>query len=196
MKSVPRTPHLLRALVLCSTLVLAACMAQPDDVADPQSDPTTLATDTQPTPSPEPEPEVNASATLTFPHVIEDSCPGEFCNYGDDRACTTIPVYTNIGDTTDVVATLEREERVEVLTGATVVDQPGIVAVTRPRSRGPYNSDFEKGDIFQPGDTLYVLGYRGEGYYDVWFEGAFIDTDQFWPSPTFGTPAGFEYVGL
>ena len=50
-------------------------------------------------------------------------------------------------------------------------------------------------DIFQPGDTLYVLDYLGEGFYNTWFKGAFFETAQFWPGPDFFTSSDYEYGG-
>ncbi len=50
-------------------------------------------------------------------------------------------------------------------------------------------------DIFQPGDTLYVLDCLGEGYYNTWFQGSFFETEQFWPGPDFFTSSDYEYGG-
>lgn len=97
-----------------------------------------------------------------------------------------------MGVTTDPITTLEANERFEVLTGAVIVDSPGIVAVTRPSRPVPY---VDGKDIFQPGDTLYALDYLGEGYYNTWLPGSFFETEQFWPGPDFFTSSDYEYGG-
>ena len=71
-------------------------------------------------------------------------------------------------------------------------DSEICVAVTRSSRPVPFLSGE---DIFQPGDTLYVLDYLGEGFYNTWCQGEFYETERFWPGPDFFTAADHEYSG-
>ena len=64
--------------------------------------------------------------------MVQLACPGVGYMYGEWLACGAVPVYTSMGVATDPIATLEANERFEVLTEAVIVDSPGIMAVTRP----------------------------------------------------------------
>ena len=197
------THHLLAALPLVISMSASACAAPEDDAGDSQNDLPTAEAQTSgdleadpPSPEPQnisaPDSEAPTLADLSFPYVMQPACPGEGCMYDEWLACGAVSVYRSLGDSTDPVSTLEANERFEVLTGAVVVDSPGIVAIMHPSRPVPY---VEGEDIFQPGDTLYVLDYVGEGFYNTWFQGSFFETEQFWPGPDFFTSSDYVYGG-
>ena len=197
MKFLLRARHFLGGLPLLISLSAATCAAPEDEARDLEVSPPSPAAQSNAAPDSEAPPlttdrETPSPSVLSFPYVVEPACPGEGCTYDEWLTCGTVPVYASLGDPRDPVVTLEANERFEVLTGAVVVDRPGIVAVTRPSRPVPFLSGE---DIFQPGDTLYVLDYLGEGFYNTWFQGEFYETEQFWPGPDFFTAPDHEYGG-
>ena len=177
-------------LALLLSISAATCSALQDDHRAVPPDPPNGEM-TSP-PIAEAPPSSEYSFPYAFPYVVERACEGDRdgCAYGEWLACGSIPVYASRDNTVEIVTTLEASDRFEVLTGNIVIESPGIVAVTRPSRPIPW----EPGkDIFQPGDTLYVFHYRGEGFYTVWFKGEFLATEQFWPRST--TTSDPEYGG-
>lgn len=94
------------------------------------------------------------------------ACPGEGCRYND--TCTiesSTPVYSARGATA-AGYTLKAGEKVTTLTGA-VITRPGKIRIIHPvRISGQ--------DLTLSG-YIYLLTYRGEGFWKVWFNGKVID---------------------
>ena len=132
------------------SLSAAASAAPADDAEDSQ---TGLAAEAAlingdleanpPSPAPQidsaPDSEAPMSSELLFPYVVQPACPGEGCMFDEWLACGAVPVYASLGVATNPVTTLEATERFEVLTGAVVVDSPGIVAITRASRPVPFH---------------------------------------------------------
>ena len=192
-----RRRHVLTTIPLLIGLSASACTAPEEQPVELEVSPQYAAAKIDAEPQVAPPAEDIPSGSLqdadpSFPYVVEPACPGEGCMYDEWLACAAVPVYASLGDATESISTLEVNERFSVLTGAVVVESPGIVAITRPARPVPF---LEGEDIFQPGDTLYVLDYLGEGFYNTWFEGSFFETDQFWPGPDFYPSSDYEYRG-
>ena len=192
-----RWRDVLTALPLLIGLGAAACTVPEDEPREPEARPSLTAAqiNTEPTAVPPPEdPSIDSSqnALPSFPYVVEPACPGEGCMYDEWLACAAVPVYANMGGATESITTLDANERFSVLTGAVVVESPGIVAITRPSRPVPF---LEGEDIFQPGDTLYVLEYLAEGFFNTWFQGSFFETAQFWPGPNLFPSSSYEFGG-
>ncbi len=117
-------------------------------------------------------------AGLAFPYVKRPACPGEGCTYGTWLACDTVQVYGAEGDTTAVAYLLAASDSFEVHAGAVYVRAPGAVVVSRPVYQIGFDSS---GVLFQPGDTLFVLDYLGEGFFDAWYRDTVLETEVFWP---------------
>ncbi len=131
-------------------------------------------------------------ANLAFPFVKRPACPGEGCDYGTWLACDAVTVYAREADTTERAFNLVRDEPFEVLSGAVHVTRPEVVVVSRPT----HQIGFQKsGVVFQPGDTLYVLSYIGEGFFDVWYRDSIIETEIFWPWENWFPAKDYEYGG-
>jgi hypothetical protein len=138
------------------------------------------------------EAEVIRPAGLTLPYVKRPACPGEGCAYGTWLACDTVSVYSHEADTTDRAFYLAREEPFEVLAGAIHMTRPEVVIVSRPT----YQIGFQQsGVLFQPGDTLYVLSYIAEGFFDASYRDSIIETEIFWPWDDWHPPDAYEYGG-
>ncbi|MEN8374805.1 MAG: hypothetical protein ABFS34_05095 [Gemmatimonadota bacterium] len=104
------------------------------------------------------------------PSVLEDFCPFEYgCDFGGWVAGDSMPVYAERGDRDSRIDVLPPGACIQTLGADMVVDEPGLVVVRRAF------------DGFEPGDTLHVLSYAGEGYYAVWHDGEVRNIDRAWP---------------
>ncbi|NNG17546.1 MAG: hypothetical protein HKM89_13805 [Gemmatimonadales bacterium] len=131
-------------------------------------------------------------AGLAFPYVKRPACPGEGCAYGTWLACDTVSVYAREADTTERAFYLAREEPFQVLAGAVHVTRPEVVVVTRPTHQIGFQ---ESGVLFQQGDTLFVLDYIAEGFFDAWYRDSIIETEIFWPWEHWYPAKDYEYGG-
>jgi hypothetical protein len=136
--------------------------------------------------------EILAPPGLGLPHRVEPACPGEGCTFGTWLACDSVPLYASPGDASATASVLPPNEPFEVATGMVIVDVPEVVVVTRPT---PQISFEEDGVTFQPGDTLYVLDYLGEGFFNAWYVDTILETEVFWPWASFFPGSDFVYGG-
>ena len=173
-------------LSLCTATALSllgACVARSGEEGEPVSN--AVAADSAVSAIVEP---ASAKAGLTFPHIVQPACPGEGCSYGEWMPCEVVPAYATLGDTTAVAFDLADRERFEVETGAVWIERPGVVVVTRPKPRSERGTD---AIVFQPGDTLLVLDYIGEGYFNVLHRDTIVETEVFWRTVNFAAPDSF-----
>jgi len=111
-------------------------------------------------------PVIRDSPPLSSTYTDIGACPGEGCRYGRvltmDAATPVHPSRTSA----QTAFVLPKGQRVTTLTGV-VVTTPGRIKILHPiRIQGlePINS----------GD-LYLLTYRGEGFWKIWLNGKLID---------------------
>jgi len=88
-------------------------------------------------------------------------------------------------DTRDTVVVLQAGDSVSALTGNLHTTAVAHVVVTREVYEEP---SLRAGRLLQPGDTLLVLNYLGEGYYRAWMDGATYTPQGFWVDQTEWTP--------
>jgi len=95
------------------------------------------------------------------------ACPGEGCRYHDTWTMNVdTPVHPAQGSKTTSFV-LKKGQTVTTLTGA-VITKPGRIKIIHPiRISGQ--------EQVQAGD-LYVLTYRGEGFWKIWLKGKLIDS--------------------
>ena len=74
-------------------------------------------------------------------------------------------------DGSPVAFRLKKGERVKGMTGVVVTSRPGEVRVLKRTKIGRFTAD--------PGDTLYLLTYIGEGFHKVWFKGKISEEETF-----------------
>jgi len=111
-----------------------------------------------------------------FPMTIENACPGEGCSYGEWVACGPTDLYDEPGAEGPVGA-LEVGRRFEVTTGVMMIERPTVVLVTDSTKQTPWQPNSL---TFAPGDTLMVLGYRGEGFFNALYGDTIVSTFVFW----------------
>lgn len=135
---------------------------------------------------------VSLVSGLDFPFRVEPACPGEGCSYGEWFACDTVLLYSDPGAGTPTGGVIGPGEPFVVETGTVLVDAPEVVVVTRPT---PQISFVSGGLTFRPGDTLLVLNYLGEGFFDAWYADSILEVEVFWPWEPFHPGDDFEYGG-
>src|SRR6185503_18422749 len=95
------------------------------------------------------------------PMPFEDigACPFEGCVYREWTANARVIVRTDRQVDAPMAFTLEKGDRVQAVTGIVVTTRPG-----RVQFRNPADLSTERGPLHvEPGQTLYLLTYLGEG---------------------------------
>jgi hypothetical protein len=123
-----------------------------------------------------PLPAIAQAPTPTPPTVPFESkgvCPSECCVYGTWTVQADTDILVGRRANAAVAFRVHRGERVEGVTGVVVTTTLGRAVVRRVASLGVGSDPI----AVQPGDAVYILHYRGEGYWTFWARGR-LDTDQ------------------
>ena len=108
-------------------------------------------------------------AQPNIPYIQRDICPFECCQYGKWIARTTLTAYKREGDRKSTAFRIKNGDEFAAIRGNVHIVRLGIVAVKKSF------------DVFTEGDRVYLLSYRGEGVYDLWYKGrVFASVDDFW----------------
>ena len=104
------------------------------------------------------------------PVPFEDSgaCPFEGCVYREWTAKAVVSIRAERRRDAPVSFSLQAGEKVTALTGVVVTLTPGRVEFRQPKTL----SSSPKPIRIEPGQTLYLLTYQGEGFTKAWFNGA------------------------
>lgn len=112
-----------------------------------------------------------APASPPMPYEDIGACPFEGCVYRDWIANDRVMVRTERRPDSPIAFTLEKGERVRAITGIVVILKPG-----RVQFRNAVDLTSTAGRIHvEPGETLYLLTYHGEGATSAWFKGRLYD---------------------
>jgi hypothetical protein len=99
------------------------------------------------------------------PYEDIGACPFEGCVYRQWQANAPVEVHAERKSRSAVVFRVAKGEKVQALTGVVVTIKAGRVQYDRPKrletSSGPID--------IQPGQTLFLLTYQGEGFTKAWF---------------------------
>jgi hypothetical protein len=99
------------------------------------------------------------------------ACPFEGCVYCDWIAKGAGAVRTDRIPNSPIVFTVKKGEHVQAITGIVVTLKPG-----RVQFRAPVDLRTNAGYVHvEPGETLYLLTYLGEGETKAWFQGQLYD---------------------
>ena len=103
------------------------------------------------------------------PYVEEKICPYEYgCEFDKWISLTQKPLFLKDGDSSSIAYWMEPGDSLIFNYGNMHIDQMGIAIVFRNHKE------------FIVGDTLLILSYTGEGYYNVWFKGSIKNVHIFW----------------
>jgi hypothetical protein len=105
------------------------------------------------------------------PYIVRGSCPFECCRYGEWQARETTPVYATEGKVGRPVFTLRPGDSVRAVTGNVHVTKLGRIKIVGKVRPGWAEFDNHKLPVPAIGDTVYLLSYVGEGYWDYWYRG-------------------------
>ncbi|HXX64610.1 MAG TPA: hypothetical protein VEO56_12515, partial [Bacteroidota bacterium] len=111
---------------------------------------------------------LKAQAKPSFPVIEKGVCPFECCQFGRWVSPSPLRAFRTEGDTAHLAFTIASGDTFRAVTGNVHIDKPGVVVVTKPIL------------AFAPGDTVYTLGYTGEGSIDVWSRGEIANVEKFW----------------
>ena len=106
-----------------------------------------------------------------IPYEDPGACPFEGCVYREWQATDTVVVRRTRSTDAPIVFRVRKGETVTALTGVVVTISPG-----RVRFRERVDLSSLSGAVrVEPGDTLYILTYQGEGFTKAWFKGRLYD---------------------
>ena len=108
-----------------------------------------------------------ASPGPPVPYEDEGACPFEGCAYRAWTANRTVVVRTERRSDAPIAFRLAKGARVQALTGVVITSKAGRVEFPKPVVLS--------GLQIQPGETLYLLTYLGEGFTKAWFKGRVYD---------------------
>jgi hypothetical protein len=133
----------------------------------PAAPPVPAATPVAPVPPSDPLP-----AGLAAEVVQQGACPFECCSYNEHWVLSAaVPLHDAFDG--KVISTLPAGTKLTGLTG-TVKVVPGVARVTRPHPLPRGDGTSVSAEV---GKKVYVLDNLGEGYSNVWYEGATYETE-------------------
>ena len=106
-----------------------------------------------------------------MPFIDKGACPFECCTYRDWTVDKATAIRSGMKDSSSVAFRLKKGERVRGLTGSVITSQAGEVRVLKRAKIGKLTA--------QPGDTLYLLTYVGEGFHRVWYKGRITEEETY-----------------
>ena len=100
---------------------------------------------------------INAKPKVPF--IQRDICPFECCQYGKWTARSPLMAFKREGDDSNISFTIRTGEEFTAISGNVHIVKLGIIVINKAVG------------VFNKGDEIYILSYRGEGEYDLWFNG-------------------------
>lgn len=111
------------------------------------------------------------------PKVMEGVCPFECCTYGKWTAKNEIKVYQNPQDTSISPFTINKGGEFDAITGNVYITEPGLVIAKKSFTIFDISPEWE----IKKNDTLFILNYEGEGFYNAFFQGLYSTIpDAYW----------------
>ena len=118
---------------------------------------------------------------LALPYIQYNICPFEACRYGGNwQVNKATPVYDD-EDEKNYVFTLNKGDTFIALKGNVHITKPGVLQV----KQNYYG--------FKNGERIKVMTYRGEEFYDIWYNGKIFDAEdieEFWTENVSGNRKG------
>ena len=113
------------------------------------------------------------AATSGPPIPYEDigACPFEGCTYRDWIANGPVTVLTDRRADSPAAFTLAKDDHLTAITGIVITMKPGRVTFRKAAEMSSSAGMLR----VEPGDTLYLLTYQGEGQSVAWFKGRLYD---------------------
>lgn len=168
----------MRALLASFLLVVTACQSDaPATIDSAGTGGTTASGAVAPAPPSDP-----AAPSARAYYVARGICPFECCHYGPWVAEGPVEAYARELSRDSVVFRIASGDTIVADTGNVHIMVPGVVVVGQP-----VTMELSSGKPFgsaAPGDTVFVLEYHGEGYYNVRHRGRDAEVESFWSDST------------
>jgi hypothetical protein len=104
----------------------------------------------------------------TAPYEDEGACPFECCTYRTWKVKANTEIRTDRHDGAATAFRVRAGDQVDGVTGVVITTRFGSATIRTPITA-------ESGTLqLQPGDTVHVLHYFGEGFWKVWVRGQFV----------------------
>jgi hypothetical protein len=110
------------------------------------------------------------------PYYDWGACPFECCTYREWTANALTEIHKDKQESSPVSFRVNRNEKVQGITGVVVTTEPGRTKVLKPVI---LNLDENKSVKLKSGDIFYNLHYLGEGNDLLWYGGKTFGSDQF-----------------
>ncbi len=124
------------------------------------------------------------NARPKLPLIQHDICPFECCQYGRWTARSPLTAYKREGDDSIMSFTIRIGEEFTAISGNVHIEKLGIIVINKAFG------------VFHKGGEIYVLSYRGEGEYALWFNGKELrNTAEVWSHGTLKAVAEIYLVG-
>ena len=108
-----------------------------------------------------------ASMPPQIPYEDHGACPFECCTYREWTTEKRTALHKDMNESASEVFSVNKGERVTGLTGVVITTQWGEAKVIRPTVIGGFNAKI--------GDVVYLLTYRGEGFYTLSYMGKIVN---------------------
>jgi hypothetical protein len=113
----------------------------------------------------------SAPSRPPMPYEDTGACPFEGCVYREWQAIDAVIARRVRSEYGPIAFSVRKGEAITAITGVVVTTSPGQV-----RFRKPFDLSSLSGSVHvEPGETLYLLTNRGEGFTKAWFKGKFYD---------------------
>ncbi|HLW54647.1 MAG TPA: hypothetical protein VKW06_17555 [Candidatus Angelobacter sp.] len=100
-----------------------------------------------------------------LPKIHENACPFEGCQFGSWTAREPVHVFTTWKEERKPLRPVRKGEQVTALTGIDITFEPAEILITAPIP------DYG----LKPGDTVYGYMNLGEGFFNAWFNGYWVE---------------------
>lgn len=105
------------------------------------------------------------AAKPALPKIDENACPFEGCQFGAWTATAAVQLFSSWKDDRKPVTMLSKGETITAITGVHITFEPSEMQVTAPIPDYGLN----------PGDMIYGYVYKGEGVFNAWFNGYWVE---------------------
>lgn len=106
-----------------------------------------------------------------IPYVDIGACPFEGCVYREWTALAPVVARQERRTDAPIAFNVNKSERVTAITGVVVTVRPGRVRFRKPLALDTSSEVLH----IEPGQTLFLLTYQGEGFTRAWFQGRFYN---------------------
>ena len=100
-----------------------------------------------------------------LPKLDQNACPFEGCQFGKWTVRQSVALYSTWKRNRTLVMTLGKGQVVIAITGINITFEPSEILVTSPIEQ--YN--------LKPGDRVFGYMNLGEGFFNAWFNGLWVD---------------------